>query len=414
MKPLRVVVLDLLCISPYHDGYFCEALQAEGVDVSLAAISFHLERDYFRRAHLKNDPGLLDIVSRLGIRNTRLRQGLKFIEMFVNLIGLSVRFILAKPDIVHIQWVPLVTRAPLEVWFLRFVKILGAKLVYTVHNVLPHDTSERYKKAYQKLYSTMDSLVCHTTESRERIIAEFGQDPSRVWLIPPGPWFHQSSGLSREEARNALGLKDDDCAVLFFGNIAPYKGLDFLLEGWSRTIRQTTTPAKLMIVGQADAVTAQMLNEQIAALGIQATVDLNLTFVTSTLLVTHHLAADILVYPYKAITHSAALLTGLTFGKAIVATSLPAFCEILQDGKNALLIDYGNVDSLASTLDRMIEDPRERDRLAEGCRQTVRGMKSWRDAAAKSVEMYQAALEDLPPAIAADSQESPDVLQSHH
>lgn len=384
--------MDMLCISPYHDRYFCEALKQVGIDVTLASISFHLDRDFFHRNHLTNDPGLLDVAAKLRIRRAGVRQILKAIELCLNLLAYSMRFVFTRPDIIHIQWLPLVTHTRVELWFLRFARRLGIKLVYSVHNVLPHDTGDRFEKEFRTVYGMMDALICHTETSRAKLLSGFGQDANRIWTIPPGPWLHPGSGESyRAGARRALGFNNGECLVLFAGSIAPYKGIDFLLEAWDSAVKQIKTPAKLVIVGPTETELANELRERVERLSLQDSVSLNLAFVPTKLLVTYHNAADLLVYPYKDITHSAAVLTGITFGKPIVATAIPAFQEFFGH-ESAWLVPYGDCKALASALVHLIDEPEKRERWANGAQAQLQRMPSWLDAARKATEAYRKVL----------------------
>lgn len=392
MKRIHVFVMDMLCMSPYHDRYFCEALQEMGLDVSLASISFHLDTGYFRRYRLNNDPGLLDMVAKIGVTRAGLRQALKLLEFCINLLAFAVRFLFSRPDVIHVQWLPLVTHTNVELWFLRLARRLGVRLVYSVHNVLPHDTGERYKEKFRTVYGMMDAVICHTESSRNRLISEFGQDPARIWVIPPGPYLYDSVRIGTDRARQILRLRNDECVVLFLGSVAPYKGLDLLLQAWRAALVRTETLARLIIVGPADARAASELRQHVEALSLQTTVTLNLGFVPDQLLTAYHEAADILVYPYKAITQSGALLTGITFGKPIIATNIPGFAETLKNQISALLVPYGNPECLASALVRLINDPCERIRLGEGVTMTLGAMNSWQDAARKTVGVYRAVL----------------------
>lgn len=83
-------------------------------------------------------------------------------------------------------------------------------------------------------------------------------------------------------------------------------------------------------------------------------------------------------------------MTGITFGKAIVASDLPAFQGLLRDGVNALLVRYGDVDSLTETLLRLIADERLRARLAQ--RQREIELPRWTEIARQTCDCYRAAL----------------------
>ena len=73
-------------------------------------------------------------------------------------------------------------------------------------------------------------------------------------------------------------------------------------------------------------------------------VKLHFRFISTEELVALYRAADVVVYPYRAITTSGALATGLALGKAIVASDLPVFRELLTDRESALLVDPQDCD----------------------------------------------------------------------
>ena len=98
--------------------------------------------------------------------------------------------------------------------------------------------------------------------------------------------------------------------------------------------------------------------------------------------------ADVVVYPYRAITTSGALATGLALGKTILASDLPVFRELLTDTENALLVNPENTDALASALLRLIDDAALRERLAAKVRAMNFGDESWLSIAKKTVDAY--------------------------
>src|SRR5215470_14507783 len=136
-RRIKVLVLDLWCYTPYYDRYLCEVLRQEDLEVRLAAGSYYKDPGYFKRQGCDNDPGPFDMVARLKVANQRVRRTMMFLESCINMLGLSVGFIVSRPDVIHVQWIPIVKALPIELWFLRFARYLGVKLVYTVHNVLP-------------------------------------------------------------------------------------------------------------------------------------------------------------------------------------------------------------------------------------------------------------------------------------
>lgn len=391
--PIKVYMMDLWAYVPYYDGYLARSLRAVGVDLTMGSISYHRDPNYFRRNGIETDPGCCDVVARLRISSPLLRQSLKFLEFCVNSSALAFRFAFRKPDILHVQYIPLLQRGlPFELWFLKYVRWLGVPIVYTVHNVLPQDTGERYKKFYQRAYPLADLLICHNQAAWTRLVEEFSIDPKRIRVVPHGPMFYDGRRPAVAEARARMELPPDQCVVLWQGVVVPYKGINFLLDAWSR-IQASGANARLIIAGTGDARLLQGIREKVHALRVEKTVRLELRFLPVEELTRFYQAADIVVYPYKDITTSGALLTGISYAKTIVASNLPPFREMLQDGKNAALVEYEDVDGLAKTLARLIQDPAERKRLAEAIAALNSTQDPWLPIARQTLECYREVLQ---------------------
>ena len=126
------------------------------------------------------DPGLLDVVGRFNMPRLP-RRVFKLLETMVNLAALSVRFMFAPPDVVHVQYLPMLrSRMPLDLWFVKFCRWRGAKIVLTVHDLLPHDTGEAHKAKFAKLYAMVDAMICHSDSIRARLAAEFAVPEAKV------------------------------------------------------------------------------------------------------------------------------------------------------------------------------------------------------------------------------------------
>ena len=350
----NIYMMDLWCQIPFYDAYLCMALRREGLPCVLGATSFHLEPDYFRRHGLKNDPGLGSFASRLNIKNPKIRRTLRFLEFCGNITTLALRFLFRRPDIIHVQWVPLVDRGiSVELWLLKLAKRRGTKLVYTVHNLLPHDPEKDYTKAFDRVYGLMDALVCHTRETRDRLIEEFGVDPRKLWVIPHGPLFYDYEPVEKQEAKRRLGYSPEHTVVLYQGLVRQYKGLDFLLEAWNQ-MRGQEPNARLLIAGRGEDRDMETVKGKVEALGLQSSVRLDLRYITSEELPIYYQAADIAVYPHREITQSGALMTGIAFRKPIIATNLTGFREALQGYANAVCVEYGDVQGLSERLAELI------------------------------------------------------------
>ncbi len=382
----RVFMMDLWATVPYYTAYLSRALLQEGVDLTVGSISYYLDPTCFSSRGIKLHPGLLDVVGKF--RLSRLpRRILKLIESILNLSALTLRFLIAPPDILHVQYLPmLLSRLPLDLRFVQFCNRRGSKIVLTVHDLLPHDTGEMHRQTFRDLYRTVDGIICHSDSIKTRLGTEFAIPPEKIAVIPHGPFFYDLPLTGSERTLRSFDLEPGKLLVLWQGIIFPYKGVDLLLNAWQH-VEARSDNACLLIVGTGSPELAEQIREQIGRLALKR-VNLHLRFVSTEELVALYRAADVVVYPYRAITTSGALATGLALGKTIVASNLPVFRELLTDRENALLIDPENSTELAAALTELCEDSSLRQQLATNIEAMNFGDRSWLSIAERTKEFY--------------------------
>jgi len=385
--------VDLLPVVPYYTAHLAEGLaRIEGLDARVASPDYAWDPEVFRRFKVRRTAGLLNLNTAWSRLPSVPQRVLKFFQYLVNLLGLLLQILFTRPDIVHIQFLPLLERRlPLELWFLRILRAVRLPIAYTVHNVLPQDNGQALFHLYEKTYRLPDILICHDDLAAHRLAAEFSIDPGRCFVVPHGPFFAAPHDFSPEEARQRLGLAGAECIVLWSGILRPYKGVSFLLRSW-RLVCDRYPHARLVIQGTGQESELSDARRLVRELGIEDRVRLDLRFVSCSELEDYLSAADVLVYPYRQITMSGALMTGISRRKAMIATDLPAFREVLQNGRNALLVHYGDTEELATSLKTLIGNPHLRESLARNLQQTSDSLPDWTDIAIQTLDCYDAAM----------------------
>ena len=385
---MQAIILDLLSIVPYYTGYLSRDLARQGVDVRLASVTYHLDPTWFHSIGVPNQ-ATLDTARWYRPESSAIRQPLKLIEYLFNLLALALRLIFRRPNVLHVQFLPLVARGfPFEMWLLKLARALGVRVVYTVHNVLPHDSSAALRQRYRDIYELADQLIAHDEHARQKLGGEFGIPAAKVSVIPHGPLFDEppAAGSAARE-RERLGIAPDACIVVTQGIIRPYKGVPFLLDAWKQ-VAAAHPSAVLRIVGTGDDDILAGIRAKVQELGLEKSVLLDLRFLTVDEVRSCLDGADVLAYPYKDITTSGALLTGVNYGKAVVATTLPAFELLLENERNSLLVPYADVDALAGAISRLVADRALRQRLGQALSQAEFRSTGWREIAAATRECY--------------------------
>lgn len=389
----KVFLVDLLALAPFYDRYLAEALDAR-VPTTLYATSFAYEPSYFEGTRVRRARGLLDRVAKLGVPSKTLRRGLSLGEYAFNWAKLIADVARERPEIVHIQWLPLLEQTDIELRCVERIRKLGARVVYTVHNALPHDSTRKgakQKARYQLAYATMDRLIVHTEYERARLIRELDLERDKIDLVPHGPMFHDLPWVERAVARRALELPMDAQVVLSTGILRPYKGIEDLLDAMPRVIARHPK-ALLLIAGQGEASFIKRLRDRAQSLSIDAHVKLVTRYIPVAEIPVLHGAADVVALPYRAASQSGALFTTASFDAPLVATEVGGLAESLGGTDLALLVAPSHPAALADAIAHVLAMPEgERHAQAKRLRYWAWQEQSWELAAERTVESYSRA-----------------------
>ena len=384
-------MMDLFATVPYYTAYLAKALLQQPIELTVGSISYYLDRRCFAERGIKLDPGLIDLIGKLQLPRLP-RRILKMAEGLLNLFALAIRFLFSPPDIVHVQFLTLVTsRLPLDLWLVKLCRKRGSKIVLTVHDLLPHDTGLTHREIFDDLYHSVDHLICHSGTIKMRLAAEFSIPEESISVIPHGPFFYDLPCTGSEASLLPVVAEPGKLLVLWQGILLPYKGVDLLLDAW-QLAEAAGAEARLLIVGTGAPELVDRIQHQIGRLGLTE-VEFHPYFISTKQLVALYRTAGVVVYPYRAITTSGALATGLALGKTIVASDLPVFRELLKNGENSLLVAPEDVNALAEAILTLSRDPLLCQQLAANVRKMDFGDRSWILIAEQTTRCYNRVLD---------------------
>ncbi len=388
-KQTTVFMMDLLATVPYYTAYLSRALLDQGAALTVGSISYYLDPDCFTSRNLQLDPGFIDAVGKFALP-TAIRRPLKLFEAIVNIAALTVRFLIKPPAILHVQYLPMAQRSlPLDRWFVSFSRMRGAKIILTVHDILPHDSADQYRQIFARIYHAVDGLICHSDHIKTRLMLEFRVPAEKLWTIPHGPFFFAHPPNDDAETRQRLRALPNELIVLWQGIVFPYKGLEVLLDAWQQ-VEARISGARLIVLGTGAPHILDQIRSRVARLNLSR-VTLLLRFASTKELIATYRAADVVVYPYLTITTSGALATGMALNKAIVASDLPVFRELLTSGRDALLVEPGNPMKLSEAIQSLLADHALRERLVSALASSQDGVQAWRSIARQTLHVYASA-----------------------
>ncbi len=205
----------------------------------------------------------------------------------------------------------------------------GGKLVWTVHNVLPHDSVREDDEAslQQAVLDRADAVHILAADTAAAVAGLFALPTERTFHVPhPSYLGAYDTAISREEARFQLDLEVDDTVYALLGAIKPYKGLDELLIAFDELYAEDSR-RRLVVAGSPDhdAVANAFVRRAERHPGILV----RATRVPSSEMPVYLRAADAVVLPYRRTLNSGVLLLAYTFGLPVVAPNVPGIAELL-------------------------------------------------------------------------------------
>lgn len=238
----------------------------------------------------------------------------------------------------------------------RFVAA-GGRLVWTVHNVLPHDAVHREAEIRLARAMAEHADVIHvlTPRTADAVAPYYRLDPARTVCIPHSSYLGAyPDTVDRQTARRTLGLDEGDVALLTLGRIRPYKGLDRLLE-LTADLAVEDHRLRLLVAGSPGTdEEAHELADRLAA--APHVVSLTRRLHDDEIQVWMR-AADLAVLPYLRVLNSGSFLLAETFGLPVVAPRTGALVEREGDAHVRLFDDADLGPVLAAAVSDLVRDP---------------------------------------------------------
>mgnify|MGYP001207866102 CR=1 FL=1 len=248
--------------------------------------------------------------------------------------------------------------APLHVYLVRRSR---CPVVAVVHNPADHDASPWHRRVARAVLRRCGGFLCHAGEVAKVVGSAFPDRPLAVHPLPP----ILGSAGDRQAARRQLGVPEGAVAVLCFGLIRPYKGIDVLLEAVARLPAEA--PLLVLLAGEPWGGARAELERRLAEPALAGRVRAHLRWVPEEEVGWWAAAADAAVLPYRRATGSAVAALMLGYGLPLVATAVGGLAEVVEDEVNGLLVPSADPTALAAALQRLLA-PELRGRLAAGAR----------------------------------------------
>ena len=269
-----------------------------------------------------------------------------------------------RPDLViSAFWLPFM--APAMGTALRRAKRKGTRRVSILHNLIPHEHRPGDKLFSKYFVGSNDAFV---TLSRSVLddLNVFDPKGLKPRAFSPHPLYdHYGATLTRKEALDLIGLRENQRYMLFFGFIREYKGLDLLLDAMADE-RMERLGVKLIVAGEFYG-DPKPYRELISRHDIGDRVVMHTEFIPDHEVNRYFCAADLVVQPYKNATQSGVSQIAYHFEKPMVVTNVGGLPEIVPNEKAGFVVKPDSQE-IADAIVRYFDEDWQQ-RLTEGVRE---------------------------------------------
>ena len=275
---------------------------------------------------------------------------------------------LAPGAIIHLHWLPAQGYRSLPKALRMLARLVelrrgGYKLVWTVHNLTPHDTAHPW---LNELFSiavarVVHALIVHAPSLGNVIERELLVSAGRIHSIPHGNYISEYPNVvSVRRARAAIGVPKGAVCFAFVGYMKPYKGIGELLRAFSAV---KETDARLLLAGPAASARYGESIEAAAKADRRVVVDRRYIPREELQLVMN--AASVLVFPFRQVFTSGSIVLAMSFGKPCIAADGPFTRESLGAQGN-FLYDASSPHALADMLRTVVRrEPEALERIGQ-------------------------------------------------
>ena len=285
-------------------------------------------------------------------------------------------------DVIHLHE-PFTPALPLVV--LRHSKTVNVG-TFHAYREEEHLAYELVRPLLKPFMDRLDARICVSESARELVSLHFPGD----YLVIPNGIDMQRFGPQVQPIEKYV---DGRPTVLFVGRLDKRKGFRYLMRAMPYVF-QAVPEARLLVVGAFDKEDKEPF-VRYARMHHLSSVRF-VGRVSPAELPRYYASCDVFCAPSTGFeSFGIVLLEAMAAGKPIVATDIPGYRSVLDDGQEGLLVEPENERALADATVRLLADPATRREMGErGRRKAARF--DWPIIAGQILELYERLLHRPP------------------
>src|SRR3989344_1299088 len=281
------------------------------------------------------------------VLNNKGNLSVRYVITYINPFTWLKAAFLPKTKIVHLQWwsIPLV--------FVYFVihgllKLRRKKIILTVHNVLPHESSKLSIFFSKIAFLFVDRFIVHSNHNKVSFSQVFNVPLHKISAVPMGIHdLYKLGNLNKFEARKKLGILNNKKVILMFGHIRDYKGIDDGIKAFNE-FKKKIKNSVLIIAGELreDWTKYQKLIDE---MGLNDSVIKQLKYIDMSEVQSYFIASDLVILPYKEFEAQSGIGNiALTFNIPLIVSNVGALPDLVINKK--VIFKVGDYEQLANII----------------------------------------------------------------
>jgi len=245
------------------------------------------------------------------------------------------------------------------------------RLIYTIHGWIFLEPLSAWRKKLYLCLEKISARICDALVVLSQSELQTGIDkkigtPEKLHLIPHGiiPPEFLPREIARDKIPNSKFQIPNSILIGTIANFYPTKGLPYLIEAAAKL--KIKHDFQIVIVG--DGIERAYLESLITKYNLEENIILAGQIPDAA---KYLKAFDIFILPSVKEGLPYALLEAMAAGLPIVATSVGGIPEMIENGRDGLLVASKNPEELATAIEKLIDNPTLRETLGQNAKEKI-------------------------------------------
>ncbi len=226
----------------------------------------------------------------------------------------------------------------------RLKRFFPGKILFIVENIISHEARAIDSFLTKLALRHADKFLVLSEVVEEGIKKLYPNKNVFRSSLPIYDCYQIDSSITKENAREKIGLPTDRSVLLFFGYIRAYKGLMNLIDAMPEVLKFDSN-TMLLVVGEFYEEKEKYF-DAVKNLGLEKNVKFVARFVPNEDVGLYYTASDLVVLPYKSATQSGILNIAYGFMRPVVVTNVGGLPELVEEGKTGFIVEENNPKAL--------------------------------------------------------------------